>query len=337
VHIDWISVSQYHGESAPEFVGSLAFKGLSVRGLDHTDPVDILESAGPRKLEGSFSSSLQVKSHGGWVKVSGNPARFDRPDNLFGFDLDESMHRINAAIACVGLPPFQPGQELRPEQDEDGVVKPARWTGAAFSRIDLCENYETGSELLARLAIRAYQQRAAAYLKKATYGEETALWHNTRRSVKVYRKGPDMAVHCPASPWIEWANERGVIRHEVAIKSRFLSGTGLRYWGNLTMSTLHRLFTEETAILQSPDATLDPLAVEAVPASARLAYAAWLKGEDVRALLPRRTWYRHRKTLLNAASIDIAEVRHTATITPIVRTIELRPAVEPAGYWQAAA
>lgn len=335
--VDWISVSQYHGEGTPEFVGSLAFKGLSARGIDATDPVDLVEAAGPRKWEASYGTSLQIKSHAGWVKVSGNPSRFNRPDNLFGFELDECMNIINCELAKVGLPSFQPGVEVLSSRDEVERGALPRWTGAAFSRLDLTKNFQAGSELLARLTIKAYQARAVGYMKKGTYGDETALWHNTRRSVKAYRKGDEMALHCKESPWIEWAQQTGIVRHEVALKSRYLSATGLRYWGNVDMGKLHHIFERETEVLQRVDGSLDPVALEACPAQARLCYAAWLRGENVRELMSRATFYRRRKDLLQLASIDIAEPRNTATVVPMIKVIELRPAVEPAGYWREAA
>lgn len=332
--VDWLSVGQFHGGGLRDFVGSLSFKGL---GEDGEMGLDVCESAGPRAVRGSYDSSLQVKSHGGWIRVSGNPSRWSRPDNLFGFDLDECMGIVNAVLVGLSLPRFTRGSELQPTTDEIEKGLPGRWTGAAFSRVDLTENFVTGSELAARLAIRSYQSRAAAYLKKSTYGEETAMWHNTRRSVKAYRKGPDMVVHCPQSEWIKWANDHGVVRHEVEVKSRYLSGTNLRYWGNLNMATLHKLFEHETAVLRRPDASLDPLALEACPSRSRVAYAAWLRGEDVRSLVSRATYYRHRKTLMELASVDIAEPRRMADVVSIVRVIELQQAEPPAGYWQVAA
>lgn len=335
--VDWISVSQYHGEGVPEFIGSLAFKGLHVDGIDATDPGDLVEAAGPRKWEASYGTSMQIKAHHGWVKVSGNPSRFNRADNLFGFELDECMHRINAELSKLGLPPFQPGQELQPSADEVERGALPRWTGARFSRLDLTRNFETGSELLARLAIRSWQARAAAYMKKGSYGDETVLWHNSRRSVKAYRKGDEMALHCKDSPWIDWARERGIVRHEVALKSRYLSDTGLCWWGNASMGTLHRIFDKETEVLQRADASLDPLAVEACPRSSRVVYAAWLKGENVRELMSRATFYRHRKALLDLACVDIAEPRVTGAVVSMVKAIELRPAIEPDGYWREAA
>jgi hypothetical protein len=339
--VDWISVSQYHGEGTPEHIGSLSFKEL-----DEDAPV---ESAGPRQSRGSHDSSLQVKSHGGWVKVSGNPSRWNRPDNLFGYELDECMQIVNDHLRALGLPPFTVGVAMDPDRNQRrerlglaavdgetvdgmGAGEAVRWTGAAFSRIDLCQNFSAGSELLARLAMRSYQARAVARLKKATYGEETALWHNTRRSVKAYRKGPDMKVHCPESEWIDWANDTGIVRHECAIKSRFLSASGLRYWGNLNMGTLHRLFEHETEVLKRADCSLDPLAVEACPRRARLVYAAWLRGEDVAALVSTSTLYRHRKTLMEVASVDISQPRKVAEVVPVVRYVDLQPARMPDGY-----
>lgn len=345
--VDWVSVSQYHGEGLPEFVGSLVFKDLD-------NPDGSIESAGPQLHRGSHDSSLQVKAHRGWVRVSGNPSRWNRPDNLFGFDLDTCMGIINRHLSTLSLPPFTVGAPVSSDRAERrhrlglvggsddspdgmGYGEPVEWSGAAFSRLDLTDNFVAGSEFLARLAMRSYQARSRARMKKNTYGEETALWHNTRLSIKAYRKGPDMAVHCPSSEWIEWANQQGVIRHEIALKSRFLSASGLRYWGNLNMGTLHQLFERNTEVLRRPDASLDPLALESVPPRARLVYAAWLKGEDVGPLVSRATLFRHRKTLMDVASVDITQPRNIADVSPIVRYVDLRPAVAPAGYFEQAA
>lgn len=332
--VDWVSVSQYHGAGLRrEFVGSVTFKGIGLRGVDQTDPGEICEVAGPRKWEASYGTSLQIKAHDGWVKVSGNPSRFDRPDNLFGYELDECMHIVNGELAKLGLPPFQPGMQMQPTPQEVAEGKLCRWTGAAFSRLDCTENFEAGSELLAKLYIRAAQGRARGWMKKGAYSDETVLWHNTRRSVKAYRKGDEMALHCKESPWIDWARDRGIVRHEVALKSRLLSDTNLRYWGNLNMGVLHALFERETEVLRRADSSLDPLALDAVPARSRLVYAAWLRGENVRELLGRSQFYVHRKRLLESASVDIAEPRTVASVVPIVKVIELRRAEAPAGYW----
>ncbi len=74
------------------------------------------------------------------------------------------------------------------------------------------------------------------------------------------------------------------------------------------------------------------MAVEACPARARLVYAAWLKGEDITGLVSRATLFRHRKTLLETASVDITQPRNVADVTPIVRYVDIKPAHMPEGY-----
>lgn len=317
-----MNLSQYHGEGVPEFVGSLQCRSLHKGGrLSPDDGCAV--SAGPVQHKGSYSTSLSIKSHAGWVRVSGNPSRFGRADNLFGYDLDTGVGVINAELRRLGLPEFTKGKYL-------GAGK---WSGAAFARLDLTQNFATGSEVAARMAIRAYQSRSGAYLRAGNYGEETAQWTNTRRGVKCYRKAPEMLIHAPESEWITWAEDAGIVRVEVELKSRWLSGNDHRYWGGLTMGTLYAFYLKETDFLRGIDAEVSPSGVELVPRSARLVYAAWLDGRDPKALVSRATLFRHRKAVRESAGVDIARPRQGGTVVPLVRALELREAEAPAGYW----
>lgn len=313
------------GEGTPEVVGALRFAVAD-------DGSPECETGCGRQVSGSFDTSVRVTSHKGWVRFSGNPARWDRPDNLFGHSLDESMGIVNGILAGLGLPPFSKG--IRLDLMARTGLELHAWSGCTFSELHVTRNFETGSDLLARLAIRSYAGRSAAYMRKGVHGDETVCWSSSRRRVKAYRKGAEMGVHAKLSPWGEWAKSRGIVRHEVEVKRRILSETGYRHWGNLDMGKLIQLFDQETEILRRVDCSLDPLAIESVPSNTRLTYAAWLRGEDVRSLLPRATFYRHRKALNDCASVDIAEVRSTgAQVVPIVRQVTLTPAVAPPGYW----
>jgi hypothetical protein len=332
--VDWLKISQHHGESARELVGSITFR------LDeHGEPG--LESGGPVRHEGSHSTSLQIRSYGGWVSVSGNPSRWCRPDNLFGFDLDQCVELVNEELARLDLPAFTKGECYFPEVSklDDrrlGRDVPQHWTGATFSMLHLTENYAAGSDVLAKLAIKAYQARAGKWMRKGVYGDETAMFHNTRRTVKAYRKGPDMAVHCKASPWIEWANTQGIVRHEVELKYRYLHDTGLRFWGNCTMGTLHQFFRKEQKVLGAAQVDFDPIDMDLLEPATRVVYAAWLKGQDVRALCSKSAFYRHRKRI-RTHGVDISECRALGDVQPIVRVIELRELQPPVGYFKAAA
>lgn len=247
------------------------------------------------------------------------------------------MRIVNGELARLGLPAFTRGVEMPTTvRSIDGFHGLPDWSGATFSRLDLTRNFEAGSDLAARLAIKAYSARAGKYMRKSVYGEETAMFHNTRRTIKAYRKGPDMLVHAKESPWCEWAMKAGIVRHEVSVKYRYLHDTGLRFWGNLDMAKLYTLFDKETAVLGSPEVQHDPIELSHLDPATRVVYAAWLKGTDVRTLLRKSSFYKHRARL-KVHGIDIAEVRPFAEATPIVRVVELVPATAPAGYWQEAA
>jgi hypothetical protein len=57
--------------------------------------------------EGSYSTSIQVHVKGRRICMSGNPSRFGRLDNLFGFDtLEQCFAVYNGILAELGLPPF---------------------------------------------------------------------------------------------------------------------------------------------------------------------------------------------------------------------------------------
>lgn len=328
--VDWLSISQDHGSDTPELVGSIHFK------LDEFGAVQD-ETGGSVTHKGSHGTSLQIRSHGGRVSVSGNPGRFGRADNLFGLDLDSCIEICNTELARLDLPGFTKGLEMRPSNEEIERGLPSKWTGATFSRIDITRGFETGSEFAARLVMRAYQRKNFARMTRSVWGGDTAIWKTQRRTVKAYLKGPEMKAHGKSGDWCDYATSRGIVRHEVELRAKLLSETRLRYWGNCTMGNLIQLHVKETEGLQEIETHDDPIAVESLQGRVRLTYAAWLKGENVKQLLTRATFYRHRGELLRTASIDIAEPRDIAFVQPRVHVVELRPAVAPREYWLRAA
>lgn len=356
--VDWISISQFHGttpsEAAAERLAALdacpdsvMLKDLAVPEVfselrlvyDASGDVSH-ETARAQTMRASYDSSLQIRSHAGWVSVSGNPSRWGRPDNLFGYDLATCVEIINEELSRHNLPPFTPGVQIW-DQDAEQIRDdlPPTWTGARISRIDITRNYIAGSDWLARLAMRAYAQKGRARMKRAVWADETALWHTGRRCVKAYLKGPEMGLHAKHSAWTQWATDNGLVRHELELRSKLLSETRLRYLGNLDMGKLIALHERETAHLHDIDATLDPMAVEHISPKSRLVYAAWLRGEPVKELMTRATFYRHRKVIMDEAGVDIGEQRSTSTNVVHLpsRTVSLRPAIAPAEYWGVAA
>lgn len=58
--------------------------------------------------------------------------------------------------------------------------------------------------------------------------------------------------------------------------------------------------------------------------------ALWRQGEDLRKIYPQRTFYRHRRALLAAVGVDIAEP--PADVQPLPAAPEVRPVLDPCGW-----
>lgn len=258
IYIDWLTLAQVH-DSAP-IVGSTLlifadvatgeFQAQTVRGL---------------QVEGSYSSSLQVRCDGRRVEVSGNPSRFGRPDNVFGMtSMDDAIALYNTVLRSVGLPEFFDDDRTHLQQLQgwrNGSRRPTRYVyedaqdlqrsiarsdrkggqtnvmehGCRIKRIDLCRVYEVGNLDDAIRSIRALS--STTYNGKAAFvypdGCTAAFGQGSRYAYfKYYVKGPEMRKHLDqndeyAKALTEWACDSGIIRHEVSLKAMNLSRNGL--------------------------------------------------------------------------------------------------------------
>ena len=234
-------------------------------------------------IRGSYDSNVTVTSISGRVYFSGNPSKFGREDNLFGYSMVEAYARCRAILSVVGL---------------ESPACPV------FTRVDLNTNISFGSALAASSymrmasATKTSRQRQRAYDgDTVTYGEGSKYFMS-----KVYLKGVEMKRHDPGR-WAEFAFGAGVVRYEAEYKSQFfvhglrrLSLQGLE--GALMKDFLARAASHFVATETFED-------VDKLPALVRATYIAWFRGYDPRDLLSRASWYRHRRALL-AFGVDIA-------------------------------
>lgn len=104
------------------------------------------------------------------------------------------------------------------------------------------------------------------------------------------------------------------------------------------MQKLENLFRAEVDPLLTrtrEDITRIDLDSLAVPPGVRMTAAAYLRGEDVRASLPRATFFRYAKQL-RQYGIDIAEpLPNASKFTSLVKVVEIAPIHEaPNWYWE---
>jgi len=158
VHFDWINISQQHDPETLNDVGGghlyVFDQSVVVDRLDESTVIctanDDIESVARKYLnhEGSFDSRCFVRCVHGRVDFMGNPARINRRDNVFGFDMQMSIALINQVLAEYDLPPFTAGKRFSKVYYQGKISNKQRymkhWDGAHFTRLDVTSNVSFG-------------------------------------------------------------------------------------------------------------------------------------------------------------------------------------------------
>lgn len=254
--IDWVTMRQQH--HAADIVG----KNVCIW-LDPASGDVLSEGVGYLSHEGSYSTAVQIRAHGGLVEWSGNPSRWGRPDNVWGYTrLSQCVHSvINHHLAQYGLPLFTTSPEPHfgaRRRQRDGIRHASMiTTGAVLTRVDLCRNLAAGDAQSAAAYIRAAS--SAAYRGKTpTVHPGSVSWGSHRNSrLKIYDKGREISDHTtrksPAvnsnnaldyqrryNEWCDYTQYRdklakylidnGVVRQELTLGRQALRVLGLRSW-----------------------------------------------------------------------------------------------------------
>ncbi|EMW1937363.1 hypothetical protein ABG138_004861, partial [Salmonella bongori] len=292
------------------------------------------ESLTAISVVGSHDSSLRLKTHsvndcgnGTHVYFDGNPVKFLQGHNLFGTDnlisLLATVLKKITSIPELGLNPT----DFDVRSWEKGNFK--------LNRVDCTAMFDVGNTANALSWIRQAEMNATLSHRgrgQVTKGSTLYFGKSSRRSsVKFYAKGEEFQKHSHAAflqlpALVDYAN-RG-LRCEVVLRSLELNHRGLSsgsawddllplqivndFIGRINMADITAITSEET---------------ENLPASLKAVYELWKMGHDIRAMYPRRTFYRYRKGLMDSLGIDIATVQYKQTdnIVPFVRIIEAKP------------
>jgi hypothetical protein len=301
--------------------------------------------------EGSFDTSIHIKSEAGRVMVSGNVGRFGRPDNVFGYSVVDCVRLANGILRSLGLPEFTWGNGKASRTVMVGgvatIVSTQSFTvgrrmhvDAIITRIDLTQNYMTGSPSnLAKLihymgGLRLRSQSGKSYASGVTWGEGSSYWY-----AKLYDKLSDLvkgkgkskrkSSHVPEQ-LLAWVEAVGLARFEVSLKSRYLDETRMKSVGvwerdgmeNVVYGKFTKILTQMSVNVESFDE---------IPGKLRMAAMAWRNGHDVRDMVSPATFYRYRNQLLTYG-IDIAEEVNVSRLPMRVSVIELQAVQAPDWY-----
>jgi len=334
---DWVSVSQLHAETVPQRTKSVAL-------IVESETAQVIGEA-PRGFshEGSHDSRILVTSYGNRVSLSGNIGRLNRPDNVFGYNIDECKRRCNEVMDSLGLPRFHDGQRLSipAKRDRAGIVM---YNGARFSRVDLTRNFTTGSEKNASDML--YWLASQRILRTSTTAEDNTVYYGRKsqyQTIKVYGKANELRAHLGASKKAvdnelllyrqhlqRWAASVGLLRVELSMKRKMLDQKGLKHWATLNDTTATREYDNGIEKMEKRMIINDEL--ENLKPNHRAIANAYMRGENLKDYgWSTATFYRHRRAIL-PTGIDIKATLNVRALSIQPRVIELRSVEVPEFY-----
>ena len=126
-----------------------------------------------------------------------------------------------------------------------------------------------------------------------------------------------------------WAENK--LRIEVRLRTRELKRFGLHTVGGWSPEQCSQVVQRYLAKVDMSEQQMVHIDIEAgLKPRHRLALATWKTGADMKAIMPKPTFYRVRKEIMEAVSIDIASRANVSNVIPLRRVLEARPATVPA-------
>lgn len=254
--------------------------------------------------------------------LSGNPSKFLQGHNVFGSDDLLSLVYDTFLKVCSSLQIEPALHELRQLKEGDYTVK----------NLDINRSFE----LPTRADVLSWKTRHGRPSTKGGtlyFGSGTSRW-----KIKAYCKGEELEAskkhQLPTqlldSPLKTWADNK--LRVELTLLSKELKTIGIGKARDLTVSLIDELYRQYIGRIQmSEQIELSTEMQLNLPRKDQSTYVHWQNGVDLRSMLPKATYYRHRRALLEYG-IDIAlrkEVKPRSNVVPLIRILEAQPAPIP--------
>jgi len=278
-----------------------------------------------------FISTINVDEKGQTrqIELSGNPIKFLQGHNLFGTDNLIGMMFDTVRLISEKLSIIQP----------DWVMQNMRSGAYTISRIDLNRGYSFRNrpETLAYLYNASHTSRTRSQ-NAVTKGSTVYFNKASKRwSFKMYSKGQEIennkkdqnvSLTEDLKSWVD-----ALLRFELTIKSNELREKGLHLASNWSKMNAIELFNQYASKIQMPEQKPSNEIALQLKSVVRGSYTLWLAGHDMREILAKRTFYRHRNEILKyGVDISIPMVKETqkpSNVVPFVKVIDMKPAEIP--------
>jgi II/X family phage/plasmid replication protein len=290
-----------------------------------------------KEVEGSHSSNIKIRSMTDrTIRISGNPAKWLQGHNIFGTDdLVYLVHKFFTELLTkngseLGLTP----DPLQLDRIRNGDYQ--------LTRVDINHSWllDSRSSVLAWLraagnCARLKRRGAGQYASETLYfGKSSRRW-----AVKCYSKGHEINAKGHKLPkelqipeLLDFAEK--ALRIELVIRSMGLKHLGLdfaKHWSNdLPKVLLSQLVLDDLEM--SDNMPLHHDVLDELPARLRLVYQSWIAGDDLRKILPKNTFYRYRRQMLeHGIDISLIQDKQKTNVIPLMRYLEAVPADIP--HW----
>jgi len=293
-------------------------------------------------IKGSFDDQISIRSHnysnapaggaaaGRSIEIHGNPAKFLQGHNIHG--TDDLRGLVTGFMHCVS--------EIYNTPQTQEVI--AAWEQGRFTlrRVDV--NYSWHLRSLADVLSWIRSAEHSAHMRRRGKGELTkngTLYfgkHSRRWGFKFYAKGHELGAHTlpvqlADTPLFDYAQT--LLRGELVLRSQELKRLDLANGTDWNDTTANSVFENILTQLELNDMhTLTNEIIDQLPPRLKLVYTAWQAGQDIRAMFPKKTFYRHRNALLpHGVDIAVKQPRDSSrdNVVPLVRVLEAVPAEIP--------
>ena len=288
-------------------------------------------------VKGSYDSSFTfrsdptseyVKGEFLFLEFSGNPVKFIQGHNVWGSsDLSGLVYEaILKGLELLGVDvPLKTRQLLL-----DGRF--------SLSRVDINYMYSMGSMDAVSQWLYSAEFSARTRQGKGHFSGSTLYFQkkSTRWSLKFYSKGKEIRAtghqlprsFLQAKSFHDWTDDK--LRAELTLRTKELKKLGLDKGCNWGDNEPSEVFVKYMSKLEmSEQRQIDDMLTE-LPRTLCATYTLWKSGHDPKVLLPKPTFYRHRKALMeHGIDISIPSGNKPNNVVPLMRIIEAVPAEIP--------
>lgn len=318
------------------------------------------------QLEGSYSSKIIIRCNGNKVSVTGNPSRYNRIDNLFGFDsIEKCVQVFNLILKKHGLPPFTKCKNVWFGQSQDGKKARVITDGAVITAVDWTKNHVVGKgnvkQFLRGLSSQSMGRgkvghlysnhctvnwgEGSEYKMTSIYDKENDLERQRKKRLK-HASDEDIKYY---DDLILYCKTYGVAREEHKFKRLFLAKNNLKFYGLFKDSDFEPYLKSVDDVMSRCEVTgmkqqsiADQLLAKEIvktrqAANATQSYATmWMEGYDIRSQISRSNYYVH-KARLKVIGLDITSPFDVTRMAPTIlnrKVIEVSTLSVPSWYRQ---